>query len=754
MKTLKSVAGQLRFAMTNNGNSDGEGSDRSTLGFSRRNILAATGLAGLGLVGSASASAQDPGNGNGPSNAPFAVKEHDHSGTYGAAAALGVEEPVTSITVDELTSAHHNATVYASEFNTLNEAVDSARERTDGDIKVVLPPGSTQYTDTINVRGRSITIQGQGKNQSKLEADGVERMITAFFDEGDPHSVSLEGFTLDLMQEPGKGRAFTMENGHTMAVRDVRIREMNLANRDGQYGLIRGVNVELLDVVDNEIRFDTMTNRAGAGSRDKIRVVNSPVSVKQFNAVGNRLIGERLPIDERPERNFLNGFRVEVAENGIATVRDNIFENWDQYATFIGGKAGASVFVVNNALPNAGDADIIRAHAAEDGAQVVIHGNTIEKGDELTGDRGIISQSFSGAVADSVRITDNYIEGVMVPIEVNNGARNMIVTGNTIKNCGHLRLTHDAILLRSAVGGSDQELMRNARVAGNVIDNTEVDRKLGNIIRFAGETWEGFAVVENNIADGIVAESIDEAIATNLGDSDVEIVVRDNLLTTAEYEYDPDIPDYEIRGTIPRQELTIDGDPSEVTDTAPHVSLNDGINKVSQENDTLHRTDFWFRYDESAIYVVGIVEDDAHYQPNSPGSLFNADGVQFGVAQGPPGATPDWDEINMALTQNGPKVYRRTYPQGPEEELTEGVDLEIVRNEEANETIYEARIEWDVVQADFQDAGIYSLDLAGVDHDGAESREGLWQWGGENVGDNNAMFGGKETTSMKPLEFV
>lgn len=50
---------------------------------------------GTGVIG-------DGNRDGGPENSPFAVKEHDHSGTYGISMDLGAEKPVELITVEDL----------------------------------------------------------------------------------------------------------------------------------------------------------------------------------------------------------------------------------------------------------------------------------------------------------------------------------------------------------------------------------------------------------------------------------------------------------------------------------------------------------------------------------------------------------------------------------------------------------------------------------------------------------------------------
>lgn len=80
-------------------------SEWSRIGQTRRTFLGASALGAAGLALTGGTGAADEGDGDGPENSQFAVAEHDHSGTHGAATNLGAESPVESITADDLVTA-------------------------------------------------------------------------------------------------------------------------------------------------------------------------------------------------------------------------------------------------------------------------------------------------------------------------------------------------------------------------------------------------------------------------------------------------------------------------------------------------------------------------------------------------------------------------------------------------------------------------------------------------------------------------
>jgi hypothetical protein len=96
------------------------------------------------------------------------------------------------------------------------------------------------------------------------------------------------------------------------------------------------------------------------------------------------------------------------------------------------------------------------------------------------------------------------------------------------------------------------------------------------------------------------------------------------------------------------------------------------------------------RYDERALYLRAEVTDDIFHQPYQKGEVWRGDAFQIAI-------DPRWSrrpdakgatEFALALTPDGPQVYRWTHPAG----IIPNADLKVTRD--GTRTQYEAKIPW------------------------------------------------------------
>lgn len=158
----------------------------------RRHFLAGASALGLSAMGSArvgengddgaegteTATEEDDDGDGDETSSRFAVKEHDHSGEYGAAASLGEQAPVESITTDELYTRNApviNVQAYGAAGDGESddhEAIQRAFDAADHRSVVYFPPGHYLSSDAITASDKSLTIRGDGMGVTRVEFTG------------------------------------------------------------------------------------------------------------------------------------------------------------------------------------------------------------------------------------------------------------------------------------------------------------------------------------------------------------------------------------------------------------------------------------------------------------------------------------------------------------------------------------------------------------------------------------------------------
>jgi len=148
-------------------------------------------------------------------------------------------------------------------------------------------------------------------------------------------------------------------------------------------------------------------------------------------------------------------------------------------------------------------------------------------------------------------------------------------------------------------------------------------------------------------------------------------------------------------------------------------------------------------WDEQSLYVTGTVVDDVHSQDETGVSIWRGDSVQFALTAGLPGERASMHEFGMALTSEGPQLYRsismNDKPVGP---MEQGFDLRIERDEAEKLTYYYLELPWTELGPVMTDDGWLSFSVLVNDNDGA-GRRGWIEWGaGIGATKNPALFNG------------
>jgi len=172
----------------------------------------------------------------------------------------------------------------------------------------------------------------------------------------------------------------------------------------------------------------------------------------------------------------------------------------------------------------------------------------------------------------------------------------------------------------------------------------------------SGET-SGSATVEETVGAG---ERVGlSAPLTDLGE-------RTPYAPGTELEATVHFADYEaitLTGTVAsnpvwRASPSIDGTLGSLADERPIAMREDGTTSFDGEDggsDDLE-ADVWLGWDDERLYLSAAVSDDEHVQEETGRTTWRSDGMQFAVA---PVGSENFSEINVALTPEGPHVWRQ-----------------------------------------------------------------------------------------------
>jgi hypothetical protein len=180
---------------------------------------------------------------------------------------------------------------------------------------------------------------------------------------------------------------------------------------------------------------------------------------------------------------------------------------------------------------------------------------------------------------------------------------------------------------------------------------------------------------------------------------------------------------------------------------APYIDLADGVVKMTGYTGTEDLSGkVWLTWDKDNLYLSAKIHDDVFYQPAVADGIWQGDSIQFAVSQGMPGESKQWYEYGIALTGSGPQVYRWLAPTGKSTGLVNNAKLQVTRDENAKDTIYELALPWSELQPSEADDGLLSFSMLVNDNDG-QGRKGWIEWGA-------GIGGAKDNKLFKPIYFV
>jgi hypothetical protein len=193
--------------------------------------------------------------------------------------------------------------------------------------------------------------------------------------------------------------------------------------------------------------------------------------------------------------------------------------------------------------------------------------------------------------------------------------------------------------------------------------------------------------------------------------------------------------------------ITVDGTLDDLSGV-PSIDLStEGVVKMSNYGGAEDLSGkVWVTWDQDNLYVSAKIHDDVFSQTAVGNGIYQGDSIQFAVSQGMPGEAGEWYEYGIALTGSGPQVYRWIAANGLPTGLVNNARLNVVRDENAKDTIYELALPWSELKPVLPDDGLFSFSFLVNDNDG-QGRKGYIAWGsGIGEGKSNKLF--------KPIRLV
>lgn len=173
--------------------------------------------------------------------------------------------------------------------------------------------------------------------------------------------------------------------------------------------------------------------------------------------------------------------------------------------------------------------------------------------------------------------------------------------------------------------------------------------------------------------------------------------------------------------------ITVDGALDDLADL-PSVELAREDASVDDQSGR-----FWYTWDEDNLYVSVEVVDDVHDQPAAGANIWQGDSVQFTVAAGAPGSATTWHELGLALTPEGPQLYR-WLSVGEGAGTVPGAQVAVTRDDDEATTVYEVAVPWARLGSVRPESALLSSALIVNEADGS-GRDGYLAWGGGIAGD-------------------
>lgn len=732
--------------------SDYSNSDRSSeeteepLPFSRRGVLAASSLLGLGLVSStggvsAQSSDSDPGD-----DSPFALDDHDHSGDY-----LGEESPVDRIDVETVRADNVSTTRYADSIAEVNEYIKEAPSSVEmneqSGVKIVLRQGTIEPDpEELPVELKSgVVIEGQGSKATSIDVRGIgkpvfkyDRAKQAVARHVTIRDLKVQGswFDDDVDVAPGSKGVF-LKNIHYWLIENCTFLGLDVGiDIPGSWtGLIENCHVDgcaeygiRADFFDNSPRNGMEPNNIQIKDCEVKRTKRGEAQVGIYLASGkNALVsgtdvsgsGRYAVLAEDYEGVAIHGAYFE--NNGNNQDRDGDGRNEPvQIGLAPDGSSGRVIgaSIIGNTIGHsAGDHSIgikvnnVRGvHIAGNYLTGRRNKSLVELGPSMKkvhiGENGVLNNADRHVVAGP-------LDGSNVPPqELNDGVWRTSILGDydeiqtLAKNyvAKNLQNGIDVVLTDSIDGGATvvdgANFPAGTRFTGVGMQSTTVEsdsesapavalsrtaQALENVnVRTAGDT----AVhVEQTAEKGVLTNVVCNG-AIDVNGEGARVVGCDAPVDAADVSSVLDLSldtgglDPSTGSTtayaIPNQTLTIDGDVSELAGTKGLTVEEDF--EVFKSDPTVSGP-LWLTWDQDYLYLAADLADDDHVQQYDGGETWKQDLIQAAIASGEPGDADAWDEMDIALTPDGPQVYRRVLPDGSPAEVLDSAKTEIVRTE-------------------------------------------------------------------------
>ncbi|RAU93853.1 DNRLRE domain-containing protein [Paenibacillus sp. YN15] len=199
-----------------------------------------------------------------------------------------------------------------------------------------------------------------------------------------------------------------------------------------------------------------------------------------------------------------------------------------------------------------------------------------------------------------------------------------------------------------------------------------------------------------------------------------------------------------LKGTV-----AVDGSVDEwVGSSRPAIDLSKGTVKITGYQGAGDLSgQAWMHHDQQYLYVTAQITDNKHSAAFAGADIWRNDSIQFGIASGLPGASADWYEYGISLTDAGPQLYRWTAPAGKKAGPVESGQVRIARSEEEKHTVYELALPWEELEpVRAQKDGVISFSLLVNDNDG-DGRRGWIEWG-SGIGE------GKQPSKFRTMQWI
>lgn len=196
------------------------------------------------------------------------------------------------------------------------------------------------------------------------------------------------------------------------------------------------------------------------------------------------------------------------------------------------------------------------------------------------------------------------------------------------------------------------------------------------------------------------------------------------------------------RVTLPFRTLVLEEDLQGLTGIDLVSDVNMRITTYNGPEDFSGK--LWSTYDNNHLYLYARVHDDVFSQPNQGDAMWGGDSIQFAVSAGMPGENLRWYEYGMALTPQGPELYRWMGPQGVVTGTISNPNLQVTRDETAKDTIYQLALPWSELAPIVPSDGILSLSILVNENDG-NGRRGYVEWG-------SGIGSSKQSSLFKPIQ--